>query len=128
MRKPHFISLIAIIGLLCISFRLNAQAITLENKANATTVKPSTIFTVRIPLQASTGFDWKLEKGSPLIYEVKSATEENIAGKMDGKTMKVFTLRSSGASGEAELKFTMSRSVQTKLPVEEKTLKVTIKP
>ena len=128
MRKPLFISLIAIIGWLCISSHVNAQVITLENKVNSATGKPSTIFTVQIPLQAATGYDWKLGKGSPLIYEVKATTEENISGSAGNKTMKVFTLRSSGSTGEADLKFVLSRSTGNDSPAEERNLKVNIRP
>lgn len=131
MKKLMWILLIvlALANWKCAASKSRHKVVILEKSEATVALRSGSFLTVKIPLQAGTGYDWTLDKGKSQIEEVSSATEKSEQTNLPGgKVMKVFYLRTTKAMGEDLLKFNLSRSFEKKSAAETRILNVIIEP
>ncbi|MBE9466465.1 protease inhibitor I42 family protein [Dyadobacter subterraneus] len=131
MKKFMWISviLVVLVNMRCATSKSKRKVVILEKSETTVALRNGSSLTVKIPLQAGTGYDWTLDKGKSQIEEISSYTEksqkENLPGR---KRMKIFTLRTTKAMGEDLLKFNLSRSFEKGPAAETRILNVIIEP
>ncbi|WP_159475926.1 protease inhibitor I42 family protein [Dyadobacter sp. 3J3] len=131
MKKLMWISLIilALFNCNCAASRSRHKVVILEKSEATVALRSGSSLTVKLPLQAGTGYDWTLDKGKSQIEEIASSTQKSAEKDLPGgKMMKTFTLRTTKAMGEDVLKFNLSRSFEKNPPAETRILNVIIEP
>lgn len=131
MKKLMWISLIVLtlVNWKCATSKSRHKVIILEKSETTLALRNGSTFTVKIPLQAGTGYDWVLDRGKSQIEEISSSTQKSEKGDLPGgQVMKTFTLRTTKAMGEDVLKFNLSRSFENNPAAETKILNVIIEP
>lgn len=131
MKKLMWISVIILALVNCNSAKSKSKhkVVILEKSEATVALRSGSTFTVKIPLQAGTGYDWTLDKGKSQIEEVSSSTQKSEEKDLPGgKVMKTFTLRTTKAMGEDVLKFNLSRSFEKNPAAETRILNVIIEP
>ncbi len=131
MKKLLWISLIILVMInwKCAPSKSRHKVVILEKSEDTVALRSGSSLTVKLPLQAGTGYDWTLDKGKSHIEEISTSTQKsddkNLPG---GKMLKTFTLRTTKAMGEDVLKFNLSRSFEKNPAAETRILNVIIEP
>ncbi|MCF0056830.1 protease inhibitor I42 family protein [Dyadobacter sp. CY356] len=131
MKKLLWISLImlVLVNWKCATSKSRHKVVILEKSEDTVALRSGSSLTVKLPLQAGTGYDWTLDKGKSQIEEISTSTnkseDKNLPG---GKMIKTFTLRTTKAMGEDVLKFNLSRSFEKNPAAETRILNVIIEP
>lgn len=98
----------------------------LDEKEASLKIKHGNLFTIEIPVQAGTGYQWDIAAPPTKCHFIGADIRNDSTGNVGGKEMRIMRF-SSSETGSEDVHFILHRAFETdKAPVDEKILHLTV--